>query len=121
MNNNKNEKMNNVTIESRRFVKFENIEGKRNHVSNEFEELDNSVIRNGKTMVRMNTEDKLNKATANLLLKLTQLTNEELEQAVTDMMRQIQVLPDNERMIYTNYYLNMFDIVRELRKNGFTA
>ena len=68
-----------------------------------------------------NTADKLNKATANLLLKLTQLNNEEFEQAVTDMMRQIQVLPDNERMICNNYYLNLFDIARELRKNGFTA
>ena len=44
---------------------------------------------------RSDKADKLNKATANLLLKLTQLNNEEFEQAVTDMMRQIQVLPDN--------------------------
>ena len=54
-------------------------------------------------------------------LKLTQLNNEEFEQAVVDMMRQIQILPDNERMICNNYYLNLFDIARELRKNGFTA
>ena len=65
--------------------------------------------------------DKLNKATANLILKLTQLNDEEFEQAVVDMMRQIQILPDNERMICNNYYLNLFDIARELRKNGFTA
>ena len=32
------------------------------------------------------------------------------------MMRQIQILPDNERMICNNYYLNLFDIARELRK-----
>lgn len=121
MNNNKNENMSNVNIELRQFVKFENKEGNRNYECDSVKELDNSVTRNGKTMVRMNKEDKLNKATANLLLKLTQLTNEEFEQAVTDMMRQIQALPDNERMICTNYYLNMFDIARELRKNGFTA
>lgn len=54
-------------------------------------------------------------------IKLTQLNNEEFEQAVVDMMRQIQILPDNERMICNNYYLNLFDIARELRKNGFTA
>lgn len=118
MNNNKNENMTNVCIESRQ---FENKEGNRNYVSNEFKELDNSVTRNGKTMVRMNTEDKLNKATANLILKLTQLNDKEFEQAVTDMMRQLTILRDNERMIGTNYYLNMFDIARELRKNGFTA
>ena len=70
---------------------------------------------------RSDKADKLNKATANLLLKLTQLNNEEFEQAVVDMMRQIQILPDNERMICNNYYLNLFDIARELRKNGFTA
>lgn len=53
--------------------------------------------------------------------KADKLNNEEFEQAVVDMMRQIQILPDNERMICNNYYLNLFDIARELRKNGFTA
>lgn len=119
--NNKNEKMNNVCIESRRIVNAKNERSDRNYVCDSVKELDNSVTRNGKTMVRMNTEDKLNKATANLILKLTQLNDEEFEQAVIDMMRQIQILPDNERMICNNYYLNMFDIARELRKNGFTA
>lgn len=70
---------------------------------------------------RSNKEDKLNEATAKLILKLTQQNDEEFEQSVIDMMRQIQVLPEKERMICNNYYLNMFDIVRELRKNGFTA
>ena len=85
--------------------------------------MQNNEIKNTSNVecCRSDKADKLNKATANLLLKLTQLNNEEFEQAVTDMMRQIQVLPDNERMICTNYYLNMFDIARELRKNGFTA
>lgn len=102
-------------------MKFENKEGNRNYECDSVKELDNSVTRNEKTMVRMNTEDKLNKATANLILKLTQLNDKEFEQAVTDMMRQLTVLRDNERMICANYYLNMFDIARELRKNGFTA
>lgn len=70
---------------------------------------------------RSDKEDKLNKATANLFLKLTQLNDKEFEQTVIDMMRQIQVLPDNERTICNDYYLNIFDIARELRKNGFTA
>lgn len=82
--------------------------------------MQNNKIENASN-VECRRSDKLNKATANLLLKLTQLNNEEFEQAVTDMMRQIQVLPDNERMICNNYYLNLFDIARELRKNGFTA
>lgn len=85
--------------------------------------MQNNKIENASNVEcrRSDKDDKLNKATANLLLKLTQLNNEEFEQAVTDMMRQIQVLPDNERMICNNYYLNLFDIARELRKNGFTA
>ena len=85
--------------------------------------MQNNKIENASNVEcrRRHKADKLNRATANLLLKLTQLNNEEFEQAVTDMMRQIQVLPDNERMICNNYYLNLFDIARELRKNGFTA
>ena len=85
--------------------------------------MQNNKIENASNVEcrRSDKADQLNKATANLLLKLTQLNNEEFEQAVTDMMRQIQVLPDNERMICNNYYLNLFDIARELRKNGFTA
>ena len=85
--------------------------------------MQNNKIENASNVEcrRSDKADKLNKATANLLLKLTQLNNEEFEQAVTDMMRQIQVLPDNERMICNNYYLNLFDIARELRENGFTA
>lgn len=115
MQNNEIRNTSNVNIELRQFVKFENKE------CDSVKELDNSITRNGKTMVKMNTEEKLNKATAKLILKLTKLNNEEFEQAVADMTRQIQILPDNERMICNNYYLNMFDIARELRKNGFTA
>ena len=85
--------------------------------------MQNNKIENASNVEcrRSDKADKLNKTTANLLLKLTQLNNEEFEQAVVDMMRQIQILPDNERMICNNYYLNLFDIARELRKNGFTA
>lgn len=85
--------------------------------------MQNNEIKNTSNVesCRSDKADKLNEATANLLLKLTQLNDEEFEQAVTDMMRQIQVLPEKERMICNNYYLNVFDIARKLRKNRFTA
>ena len=51
--------------------------------------MQNNEIKNTSNVecCRSDKADKLNKATANLLLKLTQLNNEEFEQAVVDMMR----------------------------------